>query len=210
MSRLQEHLPPDHELVARVLQGEQQAFEIIMRASAGLVAHVVYRLISKVEDREDLTQDIYLKVYRQLPRFEFRSRLNTWIGRIAYTTCLNYLKKKKLLLIGAGTYEDGNGDGAGDDGASWLAKNYFEGMGNSENPEKRLLGKEIEFYINDSLEQLQPLQQLLIVLHHQQEMGIQEIAGIVEMPEGTVKSHLFRARKSMKSFLVKKLKKDEL
>lgn len=89
----------DKYLVQKVLGGDTAAFSTIIKNTERLVAQIVFKMISNREDREDIAQDIYLKTFKKLESFEFHSKLSTWIGQIAYNTCLNYLKKKKLTFL---------------------------------------------------------------------------------------------------------------
>ena len=88
----------EKDLVNRILRGESALFAAIIKQTQGLVAQIVFKLVKNPEDRKDLAQDIYLKTYKNLSTFQFQSKLSTWIGQIAYNTCLAYLDKKKLVL----------------------------------------------------------------------------------------------------------------
>ena len=89
----------DRQVVDLILGGDMHAFGSLVEMTEGLVAQIVYKLIPNEEDRKDVAQDIYLKVYRHLNGFKFQSKLSTWVGQIAYNTCLNRLQKKQLTII---------------------------------------------------------------------------------------------------------------
>lgn len=98
------HLPEAHNttdqyLVQQVLKGNQQAFGQIVQQTEGLIARIVFRMVPAPGDRQDLVQDIYLKAFKNLAGFKFNARLSTWLGKIAYNTCLHYLEKKKLVFL---------------------------------------------------------------------------------------------------------------
>jgi RNA polymerase sigma-70 factor (ECF subfamily) len=158
-------------------------------------------MIGNPEDRKDIVQDIYLKTYKNLPEFQFRSKLSTWIAHIAYNTCLNYLEKRKLLLPGDHYEEDEvsgnetkeNGKGIMDNG-----------------PESLFLKKELSGILAVEIEKLNPLFKTLVVLYHQEELTFREIAEITDLPQGTIKSYLFRARKILKENILAQYKKEEL
>ena len=103
MSYKNEHGPQDRTLVNRVLHGDTRAFAEIVENTESLIAQIVFKMVSNPEDRKDIAQDIYLRAYEGLKDFRFNSKLSTWIGRIAYNTCINYLEKKKPLLV---SFED--------------------------------------------------------------------------------------------------------
>jgi RNA polymerase sigma-70 factor (ECF subfamily) len=89
----------DHELVGRVLRGDTAAFEHIVRCTEGLVARLVFKMIRHPVDRPNLAQEVYLKAFKNLAGFKFQAKLSTWVGQIAYNTCLHYLEKKQLVLL---------------------------------------------------------------------------------------------------------------
>ena len=92
--------PTDKHLVDRVLRGDTRAFGTIIKNTEGLVAQIVFKMIPVVEDRKDLAQDIYLKIFHNLAGFKFQSKLSTWIAQITYNACLSWIEKKKLVLPG--------------------------------------------------------------------------------------------------------------
>jgi len=191
----------ERQLVERVLGGDTQAFSGIIGRTERLVAHVVCKMISHPEDRKDIVQDIYIKVFRNLAGFRFQSQLSTWVAQIAYHTCLNFLEKKQLLIY---NNWDANYDAA-------------EGQGNNKLPAtahhetaSSLLRKEKAAIINQAMEQLPPVFRLLVSLYHQEELNYHEIGQITGLPEGTLKSYLFRARQSLRKQLLRDFKKDEL
>ncbi|HSC39734.1 MAG TPA: sigma factor, partial [Chitinophagaceae bacterium] len=73
----------DKQLVDRVLRGNTQAFGIIVKNTETLVAQIVFKMVGSAEDRKDIAQDIYLKVFRKLDSFRFESKLSTWIAQVA-------------------------------------------------------------------------------------------------------------------------------
>ena len=81
------------------MHGDTRSFEIIIRRTEGLVAQIVFKMIDHAEDRRDMAQDIFLKVFKNLSGFRFQAKLSTWIGQISYNTCLNYHEKKKLIFV---------------------------------------------------------------------------------------------------------------
>jgi len=86
------------ELVEQILAGDKNAFRLLIDRYRRLVSHVVFRMIPPGPDREDMCQEVFVKVYQNLNRFRFDAKLSTWIARIAYNNCLNFLEKKKLPL----------------------------------------------------------------------------------------------------------------
>ncbi|MEP6746892.1 MAG: sigma-70 family RNA polymerase sigma factor [Bacteroidota bacterium] len=183
------HNPQDRILVEKVLTGDTGAFGTIIKNTEALVAQVVYKMISNSEDRKDLAQEVYLKAYKSLPNFRFESKLSTWIARIAYNACLNHLEKKKLLLQDDIELLNHKGTDA---------------------PGLVLDLKERTIIISAAIEKLPPILKTLITLFHTEDLSYGEIQEITALPEGTIKSYLFRARKALKENLLQQYKKEEI
>jgi RNA polymerase sigma factor (sigma-70 family) len=192
----------DKYLVDKALRGDTKAFEIIIKNTKGLVAQIVFKMIYNTEDRKDLGQDVFLKVFKDLSGFRFQSKLSTWIGQITYNTCLNYLEKKKLVLI--------NDDENDTHEESLETINKTTNRDLMDVTESLIFKKELSEILKFEIEMLSPIYKTLITLYHNEELTYEEIAQITELPEGTVKNYLFRARKVLKERLLLKHKKEEL
>lgn len=188
----------DSQLIDRILGGDSQAFRIVVQRTERLVAQIVNKMVARKEEHADLAQEIYLKAFRNLAGFRFQARLSTWIAQIGYNTCLDYLRKKKLVL-------------AGD-----LLENSYETemtpllSTNARSIEKIMTQKDQAGILENCLQQLPPIQRTLITLYHQQELSYAEICTITALPEGTVKNYLFRARRQLQTQLLHLYKKEEL
>ena len=191
----------DKYLIEKVLGGNTGAFSIIIKNTERLVAQIVFKMISNNEDREDIAQDIYLKAFNKLESFKFQSKLSTWIGQIAYNTCLNYLEKKKLIFL------EYNFDNKTQDE---VLENLSNKINLDNEPEKQLFQKELSEILLIEIEKLKPIYKVLINLYHNEELSYIEISQITQLPEGTVKNYLFRARKTLKESLLLVHKKEEL
>lgn len=197
MNNLKDEQLSDQRLVTAVLNGDRYAFGSIIKKTEGLVAQMTFKMISTPGDRKDIAQDVYLKAFKNLRGFKFQSKLSTWIGQIAYNTCLHYLEKKKLVLI----------DNFGEDGEV-PENNLNKDVRND--TEEKLFSKELADMLHTEIEQLKPLYKTLISLYHQEELSYAEIAEITSLPEGTVKNYIFRARKILKENILLKHKRNEL
>ena len=203
MTNSNRNIPADKELVQQVLDGNLHAYTLLIRHTERLVAQIVFKMISNPEDRKDIAQDIFLKIHRKLPSFSFQSKLSTWVAQVSYNTCLDYLRKKKLLLPGDGP----EGNEADDDGC--FVNKFFSGS-----PEvavdTMIHKKELTAILKTAISKLPPVYHTLISLYHQEEMSYEEIGQITGLPDGTVKNYLFRARKMLKNELSVTYKKDDL
>ncbi|MEO6722988.1 MAG: sigma-70 family RNA polymerase sigma factor [Ferruginibacter sp.] len=197
MSIQNENILADQRLVKAVLNGDRNAFALIIKQSEGLVAQITFKMINSPGDRKDIAQDVFLKAFKNLSGFKFKSKLSTWIGQIAYNTCLHYIEKKKLVLS----------DNFGKDG-ELPAEHISEDLQNGS--EEILFNKELAGILHLEIERLKPLYKTLISLYHQEDLSYAEIAEITSLPEGTVKNYIFRARNTLKVNIQSKYKRNEL
>jgi RNA polymerase sigma-70 factor (ECF subfamily) len=197
-------LEPERHLVQKILAGDLNSFQKLVEMYQNLVVHVVFRLVSRKEDREEICQEVFIKVFQNLAGFKFQSKLSTWIGKIAFTTTVNYLRKHKV-------HHDEE-------------RKTFVNMDNDDDfydpvdvihsdlptPAEMIEKQDTLTIIQKNIEKLPPPYQTIITLYHLDQMSYQEIAEIMELPEGTVKSYLFRGRKKLKDLLVLELEGEEI
>jgi RNA polymerase sigma factor (sigma-70 family) len=189
-------IPPDNpiddaELVRRILGGEHNLFKLLVHRNEKLVYSIVFRLIDRKEDREDICQEVFLKVFNNLSRFRFQSKLSTWIGNIAFNQSLNFLKRRKKMDI-RNLY-----------GGSEVDNVQTEIISDIIHPDQQMMEKEKIILLKNAMETLNPVQKTIIQLFHHLEQPLEDIASITGLPVNTVKSHLFRARKNLKDEIVK-------
>ena len=204
MNDISKNNKADHILVHKVLSGDTNAFSIIISNTERLVAQIVFKMISNNEDKKDIAQDIYLKAFKNLSSFKYQSKLSTWIGTIAYNTCLNHIGKKKLVFIDT-TFKLEN------DCEEELEIINSKAQTISTNDTYNLIfQKELSEILTSEIEILSPVYKTLITLYHNEELSYSEISQITSLPEGTVKNYLFRARKMLKDSILRKYKKEDL
>ena len=183
------------DLIAQIQNGNTDAFQQFIERYKRLVFHIVFRTISNQTDQEDICQDIFIKIYQNLSNFRFESKLSTWIAKIAYNTCLNYLKKKKIPLFS---------DIASD------SKVFEESVADESSFESSFENRDILLCIQEEICHLPVPFRTAITLYHIENMSYNEISQVMALPEGTVKSHLFRARKILRKKLLINYKEEEL
>lgn len=181
----------DRELVTRALKGDHAAFSAVMKNTGGLVSQIVCKMVPSPADRKDIAQDAYMKVFRNLRGFRFESKLSTWIGQITYHTCLKYLRKKKLVV-------------------GYDLPPEMETLVSGDEPEALMSKKQLNEFLHQAMERLPPVYRTLVTLFHREELSIREIGEITGLPEGTVKSYLFRARRALKEDLISVYKNEAL
>ncbi|MFZ5979623.1 MAG: RNA polymerase sigma factor [Candidatus Zixiibacteriota bacterium] len=178
----------DKQLINSILSGNQEAYRIFIKKYVRLVNHVVFKMIANETDREDVCQDVFIKAYQNLKNFKFESKISTWIARIAYNTCINYLEKRQIPL-----YEDVRSE----------QETLEDHPGNIITPDDFTVDRNLAYKLCQEIDELPVNYGLILSLYHLQEMSYLEIAKILGMPEGTVKSYLFRARKMLKDRLTR-------
>lgn len=172
----------DKDIVTNILNGNIHGFAIVVKNTEKLVTQIVLKMTTNEDDQKDLVQDIYLKAYQNLSSFQFKSKLSTWIANIAYNTTINYLQKKKITIIGN-------------------EKAIEDSFRATENQESEMIKTEAVEILNAEIAKLPPLYKTLITLYHLEYLSNKEISGITNLPEGTIKSYLYRARKMLKDMI---------
>jgi RNA polymerase sigma-70 factor (ECF subfamily) len=177
----------EHARVRDVLDRRPGAFEALVRDYQKLCWHIVFRMVGNPDDARDLCQETFLRVHRQLHQFRFECPLKSWIGRIAYSIALRHLERRRAVPT---VYLDDEDEGA----VEALADDSFdvEAASGDEQHAARL---------REAVAALPSVPRTLVTLYHLEELPIPEIAIITGMSEGTIKSHLFRARASLRAWL---------
>ncbi len=190
----------DKERVQQILSGDMNAFRLLIDDFQRLVCHIVFRMVANETDREEICQEVFIKVHQNLSAFHFKSKLSTWIGRIAYHTAINYLKKKKLPL-----YDDFLKKDFQNGKLTFETPSSVDGFATTlQMPDDDVINQETMHFIYDEIEQLPPDFRAILTMFHLDEMKYAEIGEVMNLPEGTVKSYLFRARKLLKERLLEK------
>ena len=182
----------DRTLVEAVLANRAGAFEQLVRDYQGLCWHVIQRMVRHPEDTRELCQEAFLRVHRYLHQYRYDSPLKSWIGQVAYSVAKRHLERKRIALadmhVGGGMDED--------DGPSLL-----DNIGDGVDLQDAHAQSDDERELHAAIERLPPLQRTILTLYHLEELPIGEIATITGLAEGTIKSHLFRSRKTLRESL---------
>jgi RNA polymerase sigma factor (sigma-70 family) len=182
-------------LIRKILAGDREAFKTIVEEYKRLVCHIVFRMVFNPEDREDLCQVVFIKVYQNLSSFKLESKLSSWIARIAYNSCIDHLKKRKALSL---------------DELSPIGS-YQADLANEEtSPDEYAEKGDLSTRLKIEMEKMPVHFRTILTLYHLEGMSYMEISEIMQLPGGTVKSYLFRARRFLKNRLLTKYKKEGL
>ena len=180
----------DVEIVRRILAGEEELFEVLVRRYQARVVSHVTRMVGNRDDALDLSQEIFLKVFQALDRFNPAYKFSTWLFRIAGNAAIDHLRKRRPRTVPLETPDpDGPGPFAPEQRSTGL-----DPYGELRNAER---GKAI----SRAIQELPADFRELIALRHFAGLSYEEIAGVKNMPLGTVKNKLFRARAVLKERL---------
>ena len=195
----------EKELIENILNGNLEDFRLLIEKYKKLVSHIIYRLVTNPSDREELGQEIFIKIYENLGSFQFKSKLSTWIGRIAYNTCLNYLRKKRIPL-----YDDQVSIENDLSDQSSSRASISDVKSKTLLPDEDLMQSQTSSFLHQQIEKLPVQYRTVLTFFHLDNLSYLEIGEIMGLPEGTVKSYIFRGRKKLKDHLLAKYNMEEL
>ncbi|MBK6507698.1 MAG: sigma-70 family RNA polymerase sigma factor [Ignavibacteria bacterium] len=182
-------------LIEEALKGKQASYERLMKKYYQLIHNLVYRMISRKEDVEDLTQEAFIKAFNSLHNFDKQFAFSTWLFKIATNNAIDYLRKKKLATFSI----DKDFDSEDND-------MKFEIPDNEYKPDRLLIDEQMKIVLDQAIESLPDKYRLVIVMRHKQEKEYEEIAQELKIPLGTVKAHIFRGRELLNKYLKDKIK----
>lgn len=179
----------DLAIIEQFQDGDLSAFDELMERYKKRMFSYVYKSVKNWDDTDDLVQEIFIKVFKALPRWEPRAKFSTWIYTIAHHICIDYhrAKSRKRPSYSIDNEDIIYGTPSTDDVYS--------------DPEKVAVEKETGKMIRDALEQLSKRQKEVFVLYHYEGLKIREIAEVLEIAVGTVKIHQHRAMKKLREIL---------
>jgi len=180
-------------LIRQVQAGDRQAMHAFIIKYQRLVAVIVFRMVYNAADREELSQEVFLKIFAHIGEFQGSAKITSWIGRITSNTCINHLRKRRLPL-----FDDIAGPGQ-----------TLENVAGN-NPTPAYLNEQANSNLNlqKEIDRLPAHYRLILTLFHFSEMNYDEIGRALNMPAGTVKSQLFRARQILRERLLPALQEE--
>lgn len=180
----------ENRLARLALKGDQQAFAELVDLYQDKLYHMAYRMLNNRQEAEDVVQDTFLRVYKNLDRFDETLKFSTWIYRIATNLCIDRLRKRKpTYSLDAESQEYDGLDG------------YSMIPSDNRTPESELILSDTQRIIHQAMESLPPKYKSVMMLRYIQDMSLQEVGDILDMPVTTIKTRVHRGRE----FLRKKL-----
>ena len=184
---------PDHELIKSCQGGDTRAFETLVTRHRGKVYAMVQNMIKNEADSWDLSQEVFLKVWKALPKFEARAKFSTWLYRITHNVVYDWLRKRKI--DSAGELDDGILNEAD------IAAGSRTSPAMTARPDQALVNSELGQRINAALATLNAEHRETILLREVQGFDYKEIAKVMDCSLGTVMSRLYYARKKLQALL---------
>jgi RNA polymerase sigma-70 factor, ECF subfamily len=176
----------DLQLVTASKSGDQDAFAQLVQRYQRHVFNLVYRMLQQYEEANEITQETFLAAWQGLPAFRGDARFSTWLYRIAYNCCLKQLEQRKrdrALQV------------------ALQAEQAVAGANKDKRPDVELDAHDRQALIREHLSHLPAKYRIVLILRHLQDKTYEEMAEILTIPIGTIKTHLFRARNLLKERL---------
>ena len=193
------NITDERKIIKKAAAGSADAFEQLLLKYQTPIYNLCLRMTGNPEDAADMTQEAFLKAWRSLSSFQFESSFSTWLYRLTTNTCLDYLRSQKRRPQCSLTVEDDDGE-----------EQVLDVTDEAPTPEEALLSAEERSQLVHALSQLEASQRQIITLRVVNDLSYAEIAEILDVKEGTVKSRLARARDNLRKKLLQIGNKSEL
>ncbi|WP_319591489.1 sigma-70 family RNA polymerase sigma factor [uncultured Draconibacterium sp.] len=188
----------DTEIIEQLKQGNQLAFKKLVDTHQKLVVNTCYGLVQNREDAEDVAQEVFVEVYRNIEKFRSDSKLSTWLYRIAVNRSLNHIRDNKKHKWFQGF----------DDEEAAANKDLLRAKtADSDEPEYDLENKQRALILKEAINSLPKNQKVAFTLSKYEELSYHEIAEVMDLSVSSVESLLFRAKKGLQKKLYKCYKK---
>lgn len=172
----------DYELIQKILSGDGELFSELVTRYKRLIYSVVYNMISNKEDVSDISQEVFIRLYKALDRYNPEYKFSTWSVKITTNYCLDVLRKKRI--------------------DSLPIDEMTKVPAEKDSPEEKYIKKEQSRVIREAIEELPEKYRIPIILFHQNGLSYEEITEILNEPMTIVKNRLYRARLMLKDKLL--------
>lgn len=177
-------------LIQDALAGSQKAYRELTETHQVAVYHIIYKIVRDKETANDLVQETFMKAFSSLASYRSEFRFSTWLYKIAANCSIDFLRKKKINALSL-DQELETSDG----------KVGIEVPDYSYHPERELERKQQRFSIEEAIQSLPEKYREVIIYRHKDDKSYEEIADLLDIPVGTIKARIFRARELLKKKL---------
>lgn len=185
---------PDADVAALAKNGREEAFRELVRRYERPVFSLIYRMVRDREVAEDLSQETFIKVLNHIDRYRPEFKLSSWLFKIANNLTIDHLRKRHVDTISM----DGSPHAAT---AAEIEATSFDVEGRGESPLEELESRELGTAIEQAIARLRPEYRSCILLRHVEGRSYEEIAATLDLPLGTVKTYIHRARHELRNAL---------
>jgi RNA polymerase sigma-70 factor (ECF subfamily) len=184
----------DYQLIRLALdKGDQKAYAELMGRYHDSVYYMLLKMVNNKDDADDLTIEAFGKAFKRLDQYTPNFAFSTWLFKIASNNCIDFIRRKKMVTFSIDrTFENG-------EGGSMTMDIKASGL----NPEESFVKKQKAKLMRDIVDKLKPRYRVLVEMRYFDELSYEEIAEKLELPLGTVKAQLFRAREFLAQILKK-------
>lgn len=186
-------------LIERLIARDERAFNELVRTYGRRVSALVYRMLGNKAEAEDLTQEVFVQVFKAIGTFRGESKLSTWVYRIAVNLCKNRSKYNRVRHAGEQDELEAVAERVP------LADARGANVAVIERPDEALGGKQVEKIVQDAILKIDPTFRECLILRDVEELSYEEIEQITGLAAGTVKSRIFRARAQLKELVEREL-----
>ncbi|HNT40972.1 MAG TPA: sigma-70 family RNA polymerase sigma factor [Tenuifilaceae bacterium] len=183
----------DYELVNRALEGDQKSYAELMERYRDAIYFMLLKMVNNKSDAEDLTLEAFGKAFKKIHQYTPNYAFSTWLFKIATNNCIDFIRKRKANIVSI----DQNID---DQEGQYISPTSMLSSGNPD-PEEKLIKEQNIQLIQDIVSKLKPRYRKLVELRYFKEYSYEEIADELNLPLGTVKAQLFRARELLSNIL---------
>jgi RNA polymerase sigma-W factor len=179
----------DRVLVERCLKGEERAFEELLNKYKNSVYSICYRMVRNHTDAEDLAQDVFIRTFSVLDRYDPSYPFSSWLFRITSNLCIDFLRKAKGGMVSLDQPIDGPEGSIQRQLPADVVK-----------PDRQMENKEMMAALEEAISTLPEHYRVIVILRHQEQMSYEEIADDLGIPLGTVKARIHKARNMIKEY----------
>lgn len=182
--------PSDYELVQKCLSGEREVFSELVTRYKKLVFSVVYNMISDKQEINDISQEVFIRIYKSLNRYNPEYKFSTWVVKITTNLCLDMIRKKKVDSMPIEEIEGVSSD--------------------CDTPEEQFISRERSDRIKKAIQELPEKYRVPIILFHKNGLSYEEMMKVLNEPMTIIKNRLYRARLMLREKLMESRKEEAL
>ncbi|MCO4815419.1 MAG: sigma-70 family RNA polymerase sigma factor [Flavobacteriales bacterium] len=192
-SHLSDKGKKDLAFVQAAIKGDQSAYASLMERYRESIYYMMLKMVSNTDDADDLTIEAFGKAFNRLEQYSPNYAFSTWLYKIASNNCIDFIRKKRLKVTSMDSgrkTEDGE-------------VLYFDAKSDTRDPEETVMHKQKMLHMRDLVSKLKPRYRLLVEKRYFEELSYEEISKELNLPLGTVKAQLFRARDFLSTLIEK-------